>query len=72
MASKVNQRNWLKHIRLSKGLTQKEVANKANIARTTYASIEQGERNARVPTAKLSLMFWILNGLFFLMIQYAF
>ncbi|MDM5217302.1 helix-turn-helix transcriptional regulator [Bacillus velezensis] len=52
MASKVNQRNWLKHIRLSKGLTQKEVANKANIARTTYASIEQGERNARVPTAK--------------------
>lgn len=45
-------RDWLKQIRLSKNLTQKQVADRAGIARTTYASIEQGERNAGVPTAK--------------------
>ncbi|AKL83246.1 helix-turn-helix transcriptional regulator [Bacillus atrophaeus] len=48
----VKARDWLKNKRLSKGLTQKGVADKAGIARTTYASIEQGERNAGVPTAK--------------------
>ncbi|KRT94812.1 helix-turn-helix transcriptional regulator [Bacillus glycinifermentans] len=52
MATKTKQQTWLKHQRLRKGLTQKDVASKANIARTTYASIEQGERNASVPTAK--------------------
>ncbi|AWD86529.1 helix-turn-helix transcriptional regulator [Bacillus velezensis] len=45
-------RDWLKQIRLSQNLTQKQVADRAGIARTTYASIEQGERNAGVPTAK--------------------
>ncbi|KYC82626.1 helix-turn-helix transcriptional regulator [Bacillus sp. FSL W8-0445] len=52
MVTKTKQRTWLKHQRLTKGLTQKDVADKAEIARTTYASIEQGERNASVPTAK--------------------
>jgi len=52
MVTKTKQRTWLKHQRLAKGLTQKDVAYKAKIARTTYASIEQGERNASVPTAK--------------------
>lgn len=52
MVTKTKQRTWLKHQRLTKGLTQKDVADKAKIARTTYASIEQGERNASVPTAK--------------------
>lgn len=45
-------RDWLKQIRLSQNLTQKQVADRAGIARTTYASIEQGERNAGVSTAK--------------------
>lgn len=45
-------RDWLRQIRLSQNLTQKQVADRAGIARTTYASIEQGERNAGVPTAK--------------------
>ncbi|MGX9952413.1 helix-turn-helix transcriptional regulator [Bacillus subtilis] len=52
MATKSKQREWLKCHRLNKGLTQKDVAAKAKIARTTYASIEQGERNAGVQTAK--------------------
>ncbi|MED1234694.1 helix-turn-helix transcriptional regulator [Bacillus paralicheniformis] len=52
MVTETKQRTWLKHQRLTKGLTQKDVAYKAKIARTTYASIEQGERNASVPTAK--------------------
>lgn len=52
MTTKSKQREWLKRHRLNKGLTQKDVAAKAKIARTTYASIEQGERNAGVQTAK--------------------
>ncbi|WP_339231256.1 helix-turn-helix transcriptional regulator [Bacillus sp. FSL M8-0071] len=52
MTTKSKQREWLKCHRLNKGLTQKDVADKAKIARTTYASIEQGERNAGVQTAK--------------------
>ncbi|WP_459486348.1 helix-turn-helix transcriptional regulator [Bacillus licheniformis] len=52
LTTKTKRRTWLKHQRLKKGLTQKDVAYKAKIARTTYASIEQGERNAAVPTAK--------------------
>ncbi|MCY7983399.1 helix-turn-helix domain-containing protein [Bacillus inaquosorum] len=52
MTTKSKQREWLKCHRLNKGLTQKDVAAKAKIARTTYASIEQGERNAGVQTAK--------------------
>ncbi|KLV15501.1 helix-turn-helix transcriptional regulator [Bacillus altitudinis] len=48
----VQPREWLKKKRTEKNMTQEDVALKAGIARTTYASIEQGERNAGVKTAK--------------------
>jgi putative transcriptional regulator len=38
--------------RKKKSMTQQNVAVKAKIARTTYAMIESGERNATVPNAK--------------------
>lgn len=68
----VKTRDWLKHKRLSKGLTQKGVADKAGIARTTYASIEQGERNAGVPTAKAISQVLDFHWTIFLMKHYAF
>lgn len=72
MATKSKQREWLKCHRLNKGLTQKDVAAKAKIARTTYASIEQGERNAGVQTAKSIAEVLDFNWTLFLMIKYAF
>ncbi|WP_281201612.1 helix-turn-helix transcriptional regulator [Bacillus altitudinis] len=48
----VQPREWLRKKRTEKHMTQEEVALEAGIARTTYASIEQGERNAGVKTAK--------------------
>ncbi|MBP3950302.1 helix-turn-helix transcriptional regulator [Bacillus sp. YZJH907-2] len=45
-------RNWLLQRRLDLKLTQEDVATNADIARTTYASIEQGLRNPSVPVAK--------------------
>ncbi len=45
-------RKWLVDKRNSLGLTQEEVAKKADIARTTYAMIEQGNRTPSVPVAK--------------------
>jgi putative transcriptional regulator len=45
-------REWLVSKRNKLGLTQAEVATKAGIARTTYAMIETGERNATVVNAK--------------------
>jgi DNA-binding XRE family transcriptional regulator len=42
-------REWLTN---DSGLTQKEVANQAEIARTTYAMIKKGNRDPRVPVAK--------------------
>lgn len=44
-------RDWLKKKRLEEGKTQAEVAKKAGIARTTYAMIEQGERDPSVTVA---------------------
>ncbi|WP_203334326.1 helix-turn-helix transcriptional regulator [Planococcus beigongshangi] len=44
-------REWLKTKRLEAGLTQEEAAKKAGIARTTYAMIEQGERDPSVSVA---------------------
>jgi putative transcriptional regulator len=45
-------RQWLLAIRNQKNLTQAQVAERAGIARTTYAMIEQGERGATVMNAK--------------------
>jgi putative transcriptional regulator len=38
--------------RKKKSMTQQNVADNAMIARSTYAMIESGERNASVPNAK--------------------
>lgn len=45
-------RDWLKDLRIESGLTQKDIANKVDIATTTYASYEQGWRNPTVENAK--------------------
>ncbi|MEN4813366.1 MULTISPECIES: helix-turn-helix domain-containing protein [Bacillus amyloliquefaciens group] len=47
-----NKRQWLQKFRQEANLTQKEVAEKANIARTTYAMIESGARNPTPQVAK--------------------
>ncbi|WP_416144949.1 helix-turn-helix transcriptional regulator [Planococcus koreensis] len=44
-------REWLKNKRIEAGFTQEQVAKKAGIARTTYAMIEQGERDPSVAVA---------------------
>ncbi|WP_438491061.1 helix-turn-helix transcriptional regulator [Paenibacillus sp. IHBB 3054] len=46
------KREWLLQKRVSLGKTQESVAEGASIARTTYASYEQGERTPSVPAAK--------------------
>lgn len=45
-------RLWLEEKRNNKDLTQKQVAERSNIARTTYAMIEQGKRDPSVKAAK--------------------
>ena len=45
-------REWLKKQRIDLGFTQEEAAKKSGIARTTYAMIEQGERDPSVAVAK--------------------
>lgn len=45
-------RNWLTERSREKGLTQEAVATQAGIARTTYAMIEQGNRDPSVAVAK--------------------
>ncbi|ACJ33157.1 helix-turn-helix transcriptional regulator [Anoxybacillus flavithermus] len=45
-------REWLKKKRLDTGLTQKEIAKLVGISRSTYAMIENGERNPSVSVAK--------------------
>ncbi|EAC4797929.1 helix-turn-helix transcriptional regulator [Listeria monocytogenes] len=44
-------KSWLKELREQKAYTQEEVAKKAGVERTTYASIEQGRRNPSVSKA---------------------
>lgn len=43
---------WLVSKRVSKGLTQEDLADAIDMKRTTYASIEQGYRRASVDNAK--------------------
>lgn len=45
--------DWLKEKRLACGYTQETIADKAGIAKTTYASYEQGQRNPSVKNAKI-------------------
>lgn len=45
-------REWLKSRRLDEKLTQKEIADLVGVSRSTYAMIENGERNPSVPVAK--------------------
>jgi putative transcriptional regulator len=45
-------RTWLKELRIKHNMTQAQLANKAEIARTTYSMIELGERGITVDTAK--------------------
>lgn len=47
----INMTQWLLDYRKKSGLTQQEVAEKAGIARTSYASIEQGRRRPSVKKA---------------------
>lgn len=43
---------WLKELRTEKGLTQKQVAEEADVARGAYSNIENEERRPSVPVAK--------------------
>lgn len=45
-------RLWLKKIRIEKGLTQQDVADSGNFARTYYTMVEQGKRTPSVEVAK--------------------
>ncbi|WP_200411955.1 helix-turn-helix transcriptional regulator [Virgibacillus salexigens] len=45
-------RSWLKELRLQKGLTQYQVSEVAEIERSYYTMIEQGNRNPSVWVAK--------------------
>jgi putative transcriptional regulator len=45
-------RKWLKEIRLTKKLTQHDVADKVGIERAYYTMIETGNRNPSVEVAK--------------------
>lgn len=45
-------RAWLKSLRNQRGLTQQNVADKAEIERAYYTMIESGDRNPSVPVAK--------------------
>ncbi|MDT1944366.1 helix-turn-helix transcriptional regulator [Carnobacterium maltaromaticum] len=45
-------RTWLKKKRIQHNLTQAEVAEKAQVSRTTFAMYEQGERTPTIKNAK--------------------
>lgn len=47
-----NRREWLIGLRIQSGLTHQEVADLAEIDRSYYTQIENGNRNPRVPTAQ--------------------
>lgn len=52
LSNKPNYREWLASARERLNYTQEQVATESGIARTTYASIENGDRNPSVPKAK--------------------
>lgn len=64
-------RIWLKKIREENGLTQQDVAELADVERTTYASIEQGRRNPSVVNAMRIASVLDFEWTIFLMIKYA-
>ncbi len=45
-------RDWLVSLRKKAGFTQEKTAELSNVARTTYAMIEQGKRDPSVKVAK--------------------
>ena len=45
-------RDWLKELRIQKGLTQEKVAEQVNIKRADYSMIESGTRTPSVSLAK--------------------
>ncbi|ATP40728.1 transcriptional regulator [Solibacillus sp. R5-41] len=52
MRNEVIPRDWLKKLRREKGLTQQDVADSGNFARTYYTMVEQGKRTPSVDIAK--------------------
>lgn len=44
--------HWLEEIRVSRGMSQKDVAEAANISQPTYSNIEKGKRGISVETAR--------------------
>lgn len=47
-----DMRGWLRDIRISKGLTQEQVAILSDISRSHYTHIEQGTKKPSVDVAK--------------------
>ena len=45
-------REWLKDLRIAKGITQAKVAEAAGICESAYCMIESGKRDCAVDTAK--------------------
>lgn len=48
----MENRKWLKEIRLAKNLTQSQVSKLAGISRSYYTNIETGIKTPAVPVAK--------------------
>lgn len=48
----MKRREWLKEIRLKKGLSQTQVAERGNFARSYYTMVEIGMRTPSVKMAK--------------------
>ena len=45
-------RTWLRIIRIARGMTEKQVAEKVGIAQPVYHRIEKGQGNPKVENAK--------------------
>ena len=59
----IKNRDWLKKMRLKKGLTQKELAEKTGLTIFTIQNIEQGSRKGSPATWEKILAFFENNGL---------